>query len=59
MMKMMMMMIIISSIIVIIIITCMIKFRVYRIIFFYGERFSPRCGVHPSIPLLGIKAAKG
>ena len=27
--------------------------------FFYGERFSPRCGVHPLIPLLGIKAAKG
>ena len=27
--------------------------------FFYGELFSPRCGVHLSIPLLGIKPAKG
>ena len=44
--------------IVIIIITCMIKLRVYRIIFCYGERFSPRCGVHPSIPFTWDKSSK-
>ena len=59
MMMMMMMMMMIIIIIIIIIIDCMIIFIVYRIVYFYGELFSPRCGVHPSIPLLGIKAAKG